>query len=146
MLDNGNVSINNLLHPRPQPRGIFCCHLTANLQVAVIAVRHGNIDDNRPRREEVADGFTQYKEQSARVGAMTCGGCQVEILHLLWPIQAIVHGLFLVVHLHPYGPVFHLHSCVGIGLLKRRRKGNLYNPPVVLTVECYFLFHDFFTS
>ena len=62
MMDDRNVVVNNLLHAGTQGDSIFWCHLPPDLQIAVIAVGNRDVDHHRSFGEQVANGFTEYKE------------------------------------------------------------------------------------
>ena len=101
---DGQVGIDNLLHALPQVADIVGRDIAAlalvvlDGKVDVIAVGHGDVDDDGAARPQVACCLAEHEEQAASVGSH--GGCivQIEELDVLRLIHTVVHPFHPVVH------------------------------------------------
>ena len=64
---DGYFGVNNLLHAAADESGILQRHGMADVEIDVVAVRHGNVYRHLALLIEVVDGLAQYEEQRAGV-------------------------------------------------------------------------------
>ena len=104
----GQGGVNDLLHALAQVVNVLLHDGPTDLQVAVIAVRHGDVDDHRAVGVKVAHGLAEHEEQGACIGTRTSRRVHTQKLDVLRMIQTEAHALHLVVHLGRYGAARHI--------------------------------------
>ena len=105
---DGHVGIDHLLHVAADEAHIVERHGPSYLQVNIIAVRHGDVDAHLAVGKQVVGCLAEPQEERARVGPGAAGRGDVEKLHLLGIIHAVVHALYLVVDAGADGSVLQL--------------------------------------
>lgn len=86
----GNFCIDELSHSLADACHISLRHIVAEHQVAVVAVGHGNVYHHFAVGVEVMDRLAEHEEERAHVATFASSGVEVEKLHVLVVVEAIV--------------------------------------------------------
>ena len=139
---NGHIGGDNLLHPLAHGIDIIRGHRTIQAQVYIVAVADGDVDDHRTVGPQVVGSLVQHEEQGARIGSHGRRVVEVEELHFLLLIHAVVHSLNFVVHTCRNGAVLHLESDLRIDFLECRAGRYVIHFAIVATMYLDCLFHS----
>ena len=104
---DGQVGIDNLLHPRAQPLHILQGHGVTYPQITIISVGHGDVYHHSAVGIKVVYGFAEHEKQATGIG--TGAGCRIlnQIFHVFIVVQAIVQPLHLVIYFGTDGAILH---------------------------------------
>ena len=108
MSADGHAGVDNLPHAPADAVDVGRGDGMVELQVHVVAVRHGDVDDHLGAAVQIMDSLAEHEEKRAGVVAQARARPHVEEFHRLVPVQTIVHALHLVVHLGTDGAVRHI--------------------------------------
>ena len=124
---DGQGGINDLLHALVQGMhvvrrdgGLTLPFLLSSLlfiDIHVVAVGDGNVDDHTAGRPQVVSGLGEHEEERARIATQAAGRAYVEELHLFLLVDAEVHALHLIIHTCAHREIVHLEACLPIELL-----------------------------
>ena len=138
---HGYMGVDDVVHLLSDVVDIECREGAADVQIAVIAVAHGDVYDHLALGKQFVDGPAQHEEQGACVCPHARGGVQIQKLHVLGVIHVIGHALHLVVHLGTNRTEVHLQLCPFIDFLQCASCGYLQCFAVVLAADVHHVFH-----
>ena len=99
-----------LLHAPAYGCGIVGGDGVSDAQVAVVAVRYGNVYHHAAVGIEVVHGLAEHEEERAGIGTLARGRCQIEEFHIFIMVYAEAETLHLVVHLGADRTVGHIEA------------------------------------
>ena len=105
-----HVGIDQLAHPCADARHVVLGHRFADVQMAVVAARHGVLELDAAHGIEVGDGFAQDEAQRADVGAHGRHVAHVEVFDVLVLVEPEVEAFGHVVHPRAHQTVGHVEA------------------------------------
>ena len=139
---DGQRHVNYFLHARPQAVYVVVSDVPPDVQVAVVAVRHGYVYIHFPVGIKVVNSLAEHEKEAPDVCPPPRCALKREELDVLAVVNAVMHPLNSVVHLGAHRAIVHFEPKFIIYLRKCASDANVFCFFIIFATDLYHLFHN----